>query len=318
VELAKDLGQVELTAGLVHLAAGEHALAIEAFQRARQSEPKNPDAIRELGNALDAAGRTAEAEATFRQAVQQTPESWSALRDLGVFYNRHGRLEEAVGTFQRVVAMTPDNYASYGSLGGVYLRLGRHQEAAAVLQKSLALRPTSKAYNNLGTSRYFEGRFLEASEAYRKATQLTPSDERVWAGLADSLRWVPGNADEVAGAYRQAIALAEQQARRNPHDAELHSRLAMYHAYAGDREAADSELQEALRLNKQDGAVLFRAVLVHEQLARRDQALRALRDALKLGYSREEIGKDPALAQLREDPRYAPIASGSTARDVVR
>ena len=318
VELAKDLGQVELTAGLVHLAAGEHALAIEAFQRARRSEPKNPDAIRELGNALDAAGRTAEAEATFQRAVQQTPEAWSALRDLGVFYNRHGRLEEALSAFQRVVAMTPDNYASYASLGGIYLRLGRYQEAAMALQKSLALRPTSRAYNNLGTVRYFERRYLEASDAYRKATQLTPSDERVWAGLADSLRWVPGNSDEAAGAYRQAIALAEQQARRNPHDAELHSRLAMYHAYAGDQKAADDELQEALRLGKQDGAVLFRAVLVHEQMGRREQALRALEEALKAGYSREEIGKDRALDALRQDPRYAPIVSGIAPSEVVK
>jgi serine/threonine-protein kinase len=271
-----------------------------------------------LGNAFDAAGRTAEAEATFQQAVQQTPESWSALRDLGVFYNRHGRLREALGAFQRVVAMTPDSYAAYANLGGINLRLGHYQEAAAALQKSLALRPTSKAYNNLGTIRYFERRFLEAGDAYRKATQLTPSDERVWAGLADSLRWVPGNSDEAAGAYRHAIALAEQQMLRNPHDAELHSRLAMYHAYAGDRDAADAELKEALRIDRQDGAVLFRAVLVHEQLGRREQALAAVGETLKLGYSREELGKDPALDQLRQDPGYAAIASSSAAKDAVK
>jgi len=92
----------------------------------------------------------------------------------------------------------------------------------------------------------------------------------------------------------------------------------MYHAYAGDRAAADAELKEALRLNRQDGAVLFRAVLVHEQLGRRDQALAALRETLKQGYSREELGRDPALDELRKDPRYALIAAARSGNDPVR
>ena len=37
--------------------------------------------------------------------------------------------------------------------------------------------------------------------------------------LADALSRVPGNQDEVAGAYRQALALAEKQAALNPRTA---------------------------------------------------------------------------------------------------
>jgi serine/threonine-protein kinase len=302
---------VDLTAGLVQLAGGEHAQAIDSFRRALRIEPANADAIRELGNAYDAAGQTGDAEATFRRAVQLRPDSWAANRDLGVFYNRQGRLKDALAQFQRVVAMTPDSYAAYANLGGIYLRLGRHHEAAGALHKSLALRPTSNASMNLGSVYYFEARYREAGEAYRKATQLAPSDERVWGALADALRWVPGNEDEVAGAYRQAIALAEQQATLNPHNAELHSRLAMYQAYAGNGDAADVELREALRLSAHDGAVLFRAALVHEQLGRRQRALGAIEEALRAGYSREEIGKAPALEALRQDAGYRGIALNS-------
>ena len=105
-----------------------------------------------------------------------------------------------------------------------------------------------------------------------------------------------------------AIALAQQQAALNPRNAELHSRLAMYHAYAGDDDAADAELQEALRLSAGDGAVLFHAALVHEQLGRRQRALDAVEQALRAGYSREEIGKAPALEALRHDSRYRAMA----------
>jgi len=54
-------------------------------------------------------------------------------------------------------------------------------------------------------------------------------------------------------------------------------------------------------------------VLVHEQLGRRDQALAAARDALRAGYSREEIEKDPALDALRKDPRYAQLPADPAA-----
>jgi len=308
LELGPDLAQVHFTAGLVDLSGGEYAHAIEILKRALQIEPANADTMRELGNAYDAAGKEADAETTFRHAAELRPDSWAASKDLAVFYNRHGRLEDALPWFQRVVAMTPDSAASYSNLGGIYLRLGRHGEAAAALQKSLALRPTSNAYMNFGSIRYFEGRFREASDAYRKAAELAPSDERIWGALADALRWLPGNADEVIGAYRQAIALGERKAAINPSDPELRSRLAMYHAYAGDRDAADRESSEALRLAPRDGTVLFRAALVREQLGRREDALAALEQSFLAGYSREEIGKAPALEQLRQDPRYALIA----------
>ncbi|MGZ6124628.1 MAG: tetratricopeptide repeat protein, partial [Myxococcales bacterium] len=304
VDAGGNLAPVVLTAGLVQLAGGEYADAIRSFRRALEIEPSNSDAIRELANAYDAAGQTADAEKTFLRAVHLRPDSWAATRDLGVFYNRHGRLQDALVQFQRVLAMTPDSYSAYANLGGIYLRLGRHQEAESSLKKSLALRPTSKGYVNLGSLYYFQGRYQEAGESYRRATQLTPSDERAWGALADALRWVPGNEDEVAGAYRQAIALAEQQAALNPRNAELHSRLAMYHAYAGDADAADAELREALRLDGRDGAVLFHAALVHERLGRRQSAIDAIEGALQAGYSREEIGKAPALEALRHDPRY--------------
>jgi tetratricopeptide (TPR) repeat protein len=307
--LGPELTQVHFTAGLVHCAAGEGAAGVDQFQQALKIEPGNADALRELANAYDKAGNTAEAEATLRRAVDLRPDSWAACKDLGVFYNRHGRLREALPLFQRVVALTPDNYASYSNLGGVYLRLGRLADAATALQKSLALHPTAVAYVNLGSIHYFEGRFKEAAESYRKATALMPTDERAWGALADALRWVPGASDETAGAYAQAIALAEKQAALQPQDAELRSRLAMYRAYSGDAAGADADLRQALRLDSSDGIILFRAALVHERLGRRKQALEWLEKALLAGYSREEIERAPPLENLRRDPGYARISS---------
>jgi len=56
---------------------------------------------------------------------------------------------------------------------------------------------------------------------------------------------------------------------------------------------------------------------VNEELGRRERALEAIKQALHAGYSREEIGKAPALEALRRDPRYARIA-GSLAQNANR
>ncbi|HET8542160.1 MAG TPA: protein kinase [Anaeromyxobacter sp.] len=304
VELGGDVAAVQLTMGLVEAAAADHGAAIRSFRRALELEPGNADVHRELARAYDGAGRPAEAEATHRRAIELRPDSWSAYKDLGAFYNRHGRLEEALPLFQRVVELTPDNYAGYANLGGVLLRLGRRAEATRALERSLALRPTARAYSNLGSVHFYDRRYREAAELYRKAVELGGADARLWGSLGDAERWA-GRADEARRAYRQALALAAKDLELRPRDAELRSRMAIHESALGDRARAMAHVEEARRLAPEDGLVLFRSALVYEEAGRREQALAAVRGAIAAGYSTVEIAGAPPLEALRRDPRYA-------------
>jgi serine/threonine-protein kinase len=305
IELNSRLAPAKLTMGLIHGVAGEHQQAIESFDRSLQLEPGSADAVRELANAYDAAGRPRDAEATYRRAIEMRPDSWAAYKDLGLFYNRHGRFAEALPWFQRVVDLTPDNYNGYANLGAMYLRLGRHSEAAAALEKSLALNPSSQSYSNLGTVYYLQQRYRDAAEIYLKAVELNPTDDRTWGNLGDAYRWTPGKPAESARAYREAAAQAEKQAAASPRDGDLRSRLAMYRISLGETAPALEQIAEAVRLSPGVAQVQYRAALVYEQSGMRDRALQALGEALRVGYSAEEIEKAPPLQALRQDERYS-------------
>ncbi|MFL5273542.1 MAG: protein kinase domain-containing protein [Anaeromyxobacteraceae bacterium] len=308
------LAPVQMTAGMVHLAAGEHADAIAAFQRALDAEPGSADALSELARAQDAAGAAAEAEATYRRAVQLRPDSWAAYKDLGVFYFGHGRLAEAVPLFERVVALTPDNYVGYANLGAVYLRSGRRDDAVSALRRSLELRATDQGWANLGAVFFYGARYAEARDAFRKAVDLNPTESVFWGNLADADRAL-GRKEEAAAGYREATRLIEAQLATNRRDPEAWARLAMHEAVLGRREGALRHIAEALRLSPHDGLVLFRSALVHEELGQRDEALAAIGAAIAAGHSREEIDHAPPLDELRRDPRYAALASQPKAVD---
>jgi len=310
IQLNDQLAPVHFTMGLIGAAGADYQHAIESFEKSIDIQP-GPDAYRELGRAYDASNRQAEAEATYRKAIQLRPSYWAGYKDLGVFYQKHGRFAEALPYLQKVVELTPDNYDGYANLGGAYLKLKKHPEALAKLQQSLSVKPSFKAYNNLGTLYYVEHRYREASEMFKKATEVNPKDARTWGALGDAYRWAPKLNPLAADAYRQAIALSEQELVFRPMDAQLRANIASWWV-ALDQQKALREIREALRLNPQDNRVQSLAAAVYEQTNQRDEALAAFEAAVKLGASVEEIENWPPLEKLRDDPRYKRIVANKS------
>ena len=69
------------------------------------------------------------------------------------------------------------------------------------------------------------------------------------------------------------------------------------------REAQDF-LKEALAIGPSDADSMFDAASIYERLGDRQFALQWLERAIRGGYPRDLIEKDPALARLRLDPKY--------------
>src|SRR5207237_10549438 len=157
-----------------------------------------------------------------------------------------------------------------------------------------------------------QGRYADAGELYRKATELNPADDRLWGALADSYRWTPGREADAPAAFRRALSISDQQIPVDPDNAQLRSRRAQYWSALGGHERAQKEIAQALRSAPANGHVLFRAAIVHEQAGRRDEALRDLKAALGAGFSLREIVSAPPLRALRQDREISRmIAEGS-------
>src|SRR5207237_39044 len=87
-----------------------------------------------------------------------------------------GRREDAIASLQRAIALDPDNDAAHRLLGWrLYANQGRMDDAVAELRKAVAIRPDSfENHYRLGTVLYLAGRYPEAVDAYRRATERQP------------------------------------------------------------------------------------------------------------------------------------------------
>lgn len=299
------LAPVHTALAAISAGTGDYPAAIAHARQAIRFDPTNYRAYGELAQALDASGNTAGAEAALQEAIAIRKDYWGSYVRLGTFYFRHGRYQDAERAFLAVTNLAPENPAGYTNLGGMYHMQGRTEEAKRALEKSIQLRPTLQAISNLATVYFFEGRYADAAPLFEKLVNEGSKDYRVWGNLADAYRWTPDSAEKARLAYRRAIELTREALAVNRRDTEALSALALYLAKSGDAAAALAAARKAESAAPKDPAVLFDAAIVSEIAGRREDALKYLERALRAGYSKDEIQRDPELKRLRADARYS-------------
>jgi len=114
--------------------------AAEQFQRAVQMDPKSPDALGSLGQALLSAGRPEEAERALRSALDLRPDPATAMA-LGFALVRQKKAEPALDIFGKIVARDPGAAPALYGAGMAAEALGRSDEAAGHYRALLAMKP---------------------------------------------------------------------------------------------------------------------------------------------------------------------------------
>ena len=292
--------------GVVANGVGQYEKGVEEFEHALQRQPDNEAAYLGLAAAYRGLGQNHKAEETFRRAIALRPAYWAGYSRLGAFYYALGRYPEAEGMFKQVVALSPDSWRGYSNLGALYYVQGRVDDAIAAFERSREIRPNYQAASNLGTLYFYEQQdFAKAAEAFRRALALSGEEYVLWGNYGAALEW-SGQTDAARKAYLRAIDLAETRRKVNPREAPVQMSLAEYYAALGDRDRAASTMRAALALDPGNPRLLYQAAVVHEyRLRDRDEALKYLRSAVERGYPRQEIERAPALAGLRNDPRFS-------------
>ena len=306
------LAPVHVTLGMIRRGTGKPEEALADLQRALDRDPRSAEAFRETGRAQNALGRKNEAEQAFRRALELRPSDWAAHNYLGAVYLAAGRMAEAEAEFRRVIVLTPDNPRGYTNAGAVCYREGRLEDAEILFRRSAEIRPTGPALANLGTTLYYRGRYDEAAETYQKAAKLDERQMDVWLNLGRALYESPGRRPDAREPLERAMALGEAQLKVNPRDAEVLADLADAHLMLGDAREARALSARALKLAPDDGSVLNVAAGIDETSGRREAALEKLARSLAAGYPRWEIERNPSLAALRADPRFASVLKGVT------
>ena len=301
------LALAHVAQGWVHEYHGKNEDALREATISLNLEPNNFLALYGKARLYIVSYKFEQAKQVLDQAILAHPQEYLLITLLGYMYYKKGDYVGAEQAFRQSIRMNPRSPATYAYLNAALLRQNRDDEALQVLQQGLQVSPYWELYSNLGTSLFAKGDYLGAVQAFKSAVSERkggPGIYLLWANLADAQRWVPAQVGASKQSYQRAIALVQPMLKRMPNDITLNSRMALYQAYAEEKQQALAGVRHALSLAPQVADVQFRAALTHELIGNRSEALDALLKASKLGYPRNLIESAPDLLNLRRDYRY--------------
>jgi predicted Zn-dependent protease len=150
---------------------------------------------------------------------------------------------------------------------------------------------------------FYQGRYEDAAVHARKSTEIQPANPMNWGNLGDALWQIPARKEAAREAFEQAALLASQQLSINPSNVALRRTYALYLARLGRAREAAVQIGMAIAQAPNDGDVQFYAARVFMGIGETKRALAALDRCKALGYSRDEIAREPDLAAVSNSAR---------------
>jgi Tfp pilus assembly protein PilF len=145
VEKYRDDLDARISLGALMLARFDPAGAVGVLEQAVRLDPKQEEARRFLGMALEGVGRSPEAIAQFRIAVELKPDDAKARYNLARDLVKTAKFDEALENFRQVAAADPQNANLRDDFGELLLRQGQPAEALNQFEAALAIDPSQKA-----------------------------------------------------------------------------------------------------------------------------------------------------------------------------
>jgi tetratricopeptide (TPR) repeat protein len=218
---------------------------IRALQNAPALLSRSEPANRLLGRAYAASNQMDAALQSYAAAIHIQPESWLSHNDLGVALINLGRIKDAREEFVRVTELQPQSPVGYENLASALFDEGKFSKARKNFEIAIQLAPSAAAYYNLGLVSFFAREYGISITFFEKAIEMRPNSDIYFAALADSWRHLH-RLDRARDGYARALSLLDQRSEKRTLTVEEQSRLAIYLARLGDRNAANAILNTFL------------------------------------------------------------------------
>ena len=166
----KDLTEIYVPLGILYYQTGDIAKADALLGKAIAASGNSPETQLFLGLVRSAQGRYAEALDALQKADQTQPETQYYTGEALVQLKRTA---EAVPYFKKATDLRPAYFDAWFSLGEAQYELGHWDEAAAAYKQAIRLKNTDwTGYAGLGDSLRQGGKFDEATGYYRNAANF--------------------------------------------------------------------------------------------------------------------------------------------------
>jgi tetratricopeptide (TPR) repeat protein len=168
-------------------------------KRVVDANPKDVDAIIQLGNTYRAADLYDKAADAYTQGIEANPAGvdWRILYYRGVSYTMSDQWPKAEADFQKALTINPGQPQVLNYLGYSWVDKGLHLDQALGMIKTASDQRPNDGYiiDSLGWAYFRLGRYAEAVTALERAVKLAPQEPTLNDHLGDAY-WMVGRKRE--------------------------------------------------------------------------------------------------------------------------
>jgi tetratricopeptide (TPR) repeat protein len=268
--------------------------AIAAADAARVLDPGLPEVDTTLGEVLMETGKAPQAADAFRRALAARPGNVTALIGLGRSSELAGDPAGAEKAFHRAIELEP-SFAVFNQLAALYYDLGRYGEAAEMFRRATQAAPDSaRAFSNLGGTETMRCNYSAALEAYKKALAIDPRYSSAASNFGMTQLWT--------GHPAEAVSSLEGAARQTPSDYQVFGNLGdAYRAHGEPAKAHDAYARAIalaraqLDLNPKDVTAQCQIATALAKTGKTAEASREMQKALALDRTDPNVLSDAAI-----------------------
>jgi TolB-like protein len=332
--LDPDLAEAHAVQGMLYSMQRDSPRAEAALARALALNPGQSDALHSQAGLLGNAGRLREELATRRRLAELDPLHVANLQGISWALLESGEVAEAQAAAVRLQRAFPDNPQGFADEAGILITSGRQAEARAPAARALALAPGDAIAQRVDAWLYYTlgdfdrvlslpdtrfhggaliatGRVDEAVALARSRAAAAPGDHDAATNLLFTLLQA-GRHDEVLALYRARWGdLDGIHARFGTGAYQVQAPIAAAQHALGQHEALAETLarwgERLAFLREQGHAGRNFPITEARYLAlagERAAALAALTKAIDVGWRGPLLDRDPAFAELHDDPGF--------------
>jgi Flp pilus assembly protein TadD len=156
--------------------AGDMNAALQHYKDAVDKNPRDAEALSNLGQILVRQGKADQALAYFNRAIELNPDRWAYVFNRGRANAVLERWPECIVDYRRAQQLFPNDYATSFNLAQALHKSGDDDAAVNEYQKAIDLAPDDASFRMaLGISLERLNRKVEAAAAYAEALKLNPT-----------------------------------------------------------------------------------------------------------------------------------------------
>ena len=254
--------------------AGDLEAAASEYQRFLASQPRNIEALSNLGVTYARLGRYDDAITAYRRALEFAPHNASVRMNVALAFYKSGRCPEAMSEFDMVLGSNPGHPNVLLLKGDCLVQMGEYKRAADLLAPLEPTHGQERVFNYVYGMALLQDRQTEAG--------LKQIDRILKDGDSAEAHLMMGISQRLAADYGGARDEFKRAIDRNPDLPLAHSLYGQMLLTTGDREGARRAFERELSANPGDfDANLYTGVILKEE-SRIDEARRFFERALQV------------------------------------